>query len=65
MQKEYEELAMEIEKKNVLRAEILNLYEAGVASRRIARHIQVPQKVVNLVIKNYDRLYQLRVQPAS
>ena len=60
MQKEYEKLAMEIERENVLRAEILNLYEAGVASRRIARHTQVPQKVVNLVIKNYDRLYPLR-----
>jgi hypothetical protein len=65
IQKEYEKLAIDIEKNNVLRAEILNFYEAGVASRRIARHMQVPQKVVNLVIKNYDRLYQLRAQPAS
>lgn len=60
IQKEYEKLAIEIEKKEALRAEILNFYEAGVTARRIACHIQVPRAVVDLVIKNYDRLYSSR-----
>jgi hypothetical protein len=60
MQKEYKKLAIEIEKKDALRAEILNFYEAGVTARRIACHIQVPRAVVDLVIKNYDRLYSSR-----
>ena len=54
MQKEYEDLATEIESVNTLKPSIVDLHEGGIASSRISQHFKVPIGVVDLIIERHN-----------
>ena len=54
MQKEYEDLATEIESVNTLKPSIVDLHEGGIVSSRISQHFKVPIGVVDLIIERHN-----------